>query len=159
MPLVLAGASTPTGARAPDQMRMPSLAQTEIEYTSKAVVQPLPLRSETEKEANLSRPAMPVGIKEWARKLLLGTSNFDGHYPAKVVFQIVVGRNGRASACRVLESSGHAPLDEYTCRAIVRYARFEPALDAQGRPITGSYSSSVTWKVGKPDRETLTPQQ
>jgi protein TonB len=62
-------------------------------------------------------------------------------------FRVVVGTNGRASACEVVRSSGHPGLDAATCKAVTARARFEPATDANGEKVVGTYSNSVRWQI------------
>lgn len=50
-----------------------------------------------------------------------------------VFVHFTVDTNGRASRCRVIESSGNADLDTTTCRLIERRYRFRPARDARGK--------------------------
>lgn len=52
-----------------------------------------------------------------------------------VVAHFDVGTEGRVSNCRVVQSSGNADLDETTCRLIEKRFRYQPATDAQGRPV------------------------
>ena len=63
------------------------------------------------------------------------------------VFRVVVGANGRVSACEIVRSSGHPGLDAATCKAVTARARFEPATDADGRQIAGAYGNSVRWQI------------
>lgn len=62
-------------------------------------------------------------------------------------FKLVVEASGRATACTITESSGHADLDKATCDNIVQRARFFPAQDAKGRAIEGAWSSRVRWQI------------
>jgi protein TonB len=62
-------------------------------------------------------------------------------------FTVTVGANGRAASCQVTGSSGSPDLDEATCRAITRRARFNPATDGNGEATTGTWSSSVRWQI------------
>jgi protein TonB len=79
-------------------------------------------------------------------------------YPARALqqeregttgFRVTVGPDGRVQSCSVTSSSGHADLDEATCKNIQRRGRFDPALDASGNPTTGSWSSRVRWQIPK----------
>jgi protein TonB len=63
------------------------------------------------------------------------------------VFRVVVGSNGRVSACQVIRSSGHPGLDAATCKAVTSRARFEPATDENGARVGGTYSNSVLWQI------------
>jgi periplasmic protein TonB len=62
-------------------------------------------------------------------------------------FSLLVGADGRVESCVVTASSGSAGLDETTCRAVSRRARFEPATDAGGARVQGSYSGSIRWVI------------
>lgn len=77
-------------------------------------------------------------------------------YPSRAVrdelegtvrFRLTVGSDGRVSNCDVTGSSGHSILDDEVCRLMARRARFNPALDAQGNPTTGTWSSSFRWQL------------
>ncbi len=60
---------------------------------------------------------------------------------------VTIGANGRVASCRVTGSSGESILDEGACRAMERYARYDPALDAAGNPTTGSDSLSIVYRL------------
>ena len=53
----------------------------------------------------------------------------------RVAVRIAVGADGRASECVVVASSGSRALDATTCRVALSRGRFEPGLDAGGRPV------------------------
>lgn len=71
----------------------------------------------------------------WIRRELQGTASF----------QLGIGANGKVSDCRVTRSTGHSALDDATCKLISKRARFNPARNAQGEAISGTYSSSIQW--------------
>jgi TonB family protein len=62
-------------------------------------------------------------------------------------FRVEIGPDGRVVSCMVTASSGHALLDEATCRNVTRRARFDPALDSDGNPTNGFYSNRVSWRI------------
>lgn len=64
-----------------------------------------------------------------------------------VRFSLTVGADGNVSACVVTASSGFPGLDAATCDKVSRRARFEPATDASGAKVTGSYAGSVRWVI------------
>ena len=91
-------------------------------------------------------PATPLGAPgtwvttddyrtSWINRELTGTARFD----------LSISPSGRVSACRITRSSGHSVLDEATCKLISARARFTPATDAAGKPVAGSYASSIRW--------------
>ncbi|MEA3016136.1 MAG: hypothetical protein QOI38_858, partial [Sphingomonadales bacterium] len=50
------------------------------------------------------------------------------------VFRLTLDREGRATACTLIESAGNVDLTG-ACRALRSRARYEPARDAAGNPI------------------------
>jgi TonB family protein len=66
-------------------------------------------------------------------------------------FRVVIGVDGRVESCVVTSSSGSPALDEATCTNVRRRARFTPATDGTGQPVTGVYSSTVRWVVPRED--------
>lgn len=61
-------------------------------------------------------------------------------------FEMVVNAEGRPRSCTITVSSGKVALDEATCNAFMKRARFTPAKDASGQPVAGRYRGNVTWK-------------
>lgn len=74
-------------------------------------------------------------------------------YPRGIVasgttrFEMVVAADGSPQSCAVTVSSGKDALDKATCNAFMKRARFTPAKGADGRPVSGKYRGSVTWKA------------
>lgn len=68
-------------------------------------------------------------------------------YSGVAGFQLTVDAQGRVSNCTITSSTGHAVLDEATCRLLESRARFDPARDSSGEIVAGRYSSSVAWKI------------
>lgn len=66
-------------------------------------------------------------------------------------FILTIDPGGIVANCRISISSGSSELDVATCRLITDRARFEPARNARGKPITGSWASSVRWQIPKMD--------
>jgi len=62
-------------------------------------------------------------------------------------YRLIVGTNGRVSACDVTRSTGNGQLDDATCRLIVRRARFEAASDESGAKVVGTYTGTVRWEI------------
>ena len=72
-------------------------------------------------------------------------------YPAgatgngKVAVTLVVDTMGKVMSCVVTQSSGLGLFDNTACSALERRARFNPALDAYGRPVVGNYATRATF--------------
>ena len=62
-------------------------------------------------------------------------------------YRLIVGTNGKVSACEVTRSTGNAQLDAATCKHIASRARFEPATDETGAKVVGSYTGNVKWEI------------
>ena len=58
---------------------------------------------------------------------------------------LTIGPNGRVSACSVTSSSGSSSLDSTTCSILTRRARFTPAKDQNGQPISDTTSARIRW--------------
>jgi protein TonB len=80
----------------------------------------------------------------------------DEDYPAEALrrneqgqvdFRLDVGKDGRVKRCTVTASSGSASLDSTTCRLVTERARFQPKLDADGRPARARYVSHLKWVI------------
>ncbi|MEO1731418.1 MAG: TonB family protein [Pseudomonadota bacterium] len=73
----------------------------------------------------------------WIREGLTGVAGFT----------VTIDPSGRVSDCTITRSTGHDVLDGATCRLLTRRARFNPARDANGSKVEGTFSNSVTWQI------------
>src|SRR5437899_9595334 len=64
-----------------------------------------------------------------------------------VQWDVTVGTNGRVTACKIIQSSGHQILDDATCRIVTERARFNPAQDATGNPVEAHFQSHISWRI------------
>ena len=63
---------------------------------------------------------------------------------------VEIGPNGRVVGCTVTQSSGSSALDAATCRIIRSRARFTPAHDSSGGPVSDTYNSpTIRWVLPK----------
>lgn len=62
-------------------------------------------------------------------------------------FTLAIDATGVPLDCSVTQSSGRADLDDTACNLVKERARFEPATDARGKPVPGTYSNSVRWQI------------
>jgi len=79
-----------------------------------------------------------------------------GDYPAAmaamgkraiVQFRLNVDAAGSPTSCHIQQSTRPKSFDDAVCAAILRRARFEPALDADGAPIASYWINSVTFII------------
>ncbi len=96
-----------------------------------------------------ARGATAKGQKQWAQRI-------SDDYPRRaaqeetegtVGVRVTVTTDGKATACQVTSSSGSKELDGAACKNMERYARFEPALDFDGNPTTGTFSTRIVYKL------------
>jgi protein TonB len=98
---------------------------------------------------SMARGATTRNERRWA-------SRIQENYPTRAIreevegtvgVRVTVTSEGRATNCQVTRSSGSSVLDQAACRGMERYARFNPALDNAGNDTTGSYSTSITYRL------------
>ncbi|MXP40086.1 TonB family protein [Altererythrobacter soli] len=96
-----------------------------------------------------ARGVSPKNQSSWARRI-------QENYPSRALREgtegtvgvsVTVNAEGRVSACSVTSSSGDSSLDQAACTGMERYARFDPALDRDGNPVTGSWSTRITYQL------------
>ncbi len=80
----------------------------------------------------------------------------DSEYPAearrlglegRVVFRALIGTDGRAKSCEIVQSSGHMILDDATCVKVIDTARFEAARDANGAAVEAYFQGPFVWEL------------
>ena len=61
--------------------------------------------------------------------------------------RVDIDATGRVTTCTVTGSSGSASLDSTTCRIMRSRVRYRPARDASGRPVRGTATLRVMWRL------------
>ena len=153
----------PTSPPPPNAPPMPfdlpttNQAETTQQPTPQAPVDPRPSSLPTANPGPPSPPRPPSkargvrtkGERGWAARI-------QEDYPRRaaqeeiegtVGVRVTVTPEGRATGCSVTGSSGSDILDTAACKAVERYARFEPALNDAGEPISASWSTRITYKL------------
>lgn len=96
-----------------------------------------------------AKGASPRGMNSWAARI-------QANYPTRaareeregrVGVRVQISPDGRVSSCSVTSSSGSPDLDEAACDGMTRYARFNPALDAAGNPVTDTFSTAIVYQL------------
>lgn len=98
--------------------------------------------------AQLSAP-VPTNLTKWAAPDDVPVQLIPEGPNLAVGFRIVVDPAGKPQDCHIDSSSGIKNLDSYTCKLVMRRARFQPATDELGRPMFGAYKSFLSWWVGE----------
>lgn len=105
---------------------------------------------DVKRHASRTRGAMPtespgnwLHSSDYPRSLLRQGSQGIVH------FRLSVDSNGNPSDCHIQRSTRPEGFDEAVCRALMRRARFKPALDAEGKPIASYHINSVQFVIGR----------
>ena len=69
------------------------------------------------------------------------------HHEGDVLVGVTVGVDGRAHNCIIVKSSGHAELDQASCRIMLARARFKPAKDAAGNLTEDKVTQAFRWRL------------
>ena len=64
-----------------------------------------------------------------------------------VLIRLTIDPRGRVEECAVVAGSGSAALDQQSCAATQRRARFRPALGSDGQPTRSIYVLRVAWTL------------
>lgn len=65
----------------------------------------------------------------------------------RVGVTVTVNPDGRPTDCEVTRSSGYEILDTAACLGMQRYARFDPAPDQYGIPISAEFSTEIFYPL------------
>ena len=63
----------------------------------------------------------------------------------RVSMRLIVGSDGRVRECIIDRTSGSASLDSASCKIVMERARFEPARNAEGNPVTAEVTQRINW--------------
>lgn len=67
--------------------------------------------------------------------------------PAIVEFRLSVGADGIPTACHIQSTTRPKEFDDAVCESVMRRARFDPALDANGTAIASYYRNTVRFQL------------
>jgi protein TonB len=129
--------------------------------TTTPVIQPTPPITPIARPAPPAPPAPPppppprVSQAARAQGSLPGLFSTDDYPQAALrneeqgttAVSLTIGPNGRVSGCNVTSSSGSRSLDDTTCRILRSRARFTPAKDQAGNPISDTSSARISWEL------------
>jgi TonB family protein len=75
------------------------------------------------------------------------TDMLRGGYEGIVNFRLLVDASGKPSSCKIQTSTRPKEFDDTVCRAVMKRAEFEPALDARGKPVPSYWISTVNFRI------------
>lgn len=82
----------------------------------------------------------------------VSSDDYPAHLAARGVqgiiqFRLIIDTDGKVSGCHIQQSTRPAEFDKKVCDIMTKRARFEPALDAQGRPIKSYWRSTFRFAM------------
>lgn len=86
-------------------------------------------------------------IARWVTTDDYPTSDIRAGHTGTVRFRLAIDSAGRVTDCAIVESSGYPGLDAATCRNVAKRARFDPAANATGERVAGSYTGTIYWVI------------
>jgi hypothetical protein len=88
------------------------------------------------------------GVRE-----LAGTAARLGMLTQVLEFSIAVGADGTPTGCTLARKFRSPSVSRQLCDILVRRSRFQPAVDAAGNPVSGTYRGSIDFRsFVDPDR-------
>ena len=102
-----------------------------------------------ESQESLSREVDPTNMRQVTRLL-------QSNYPTRmlydnkeglVAFRLVVDRLGKPVSCQIMRSTRPIAFDDVVCLGLMQNAEFEPALDADGKPIASYFEGRVKFEI------------
>ncbi len=102
--------------------------------------------------ATPSGPRNPIpagGRFNWFRGAVLPADLYLQEAQGVIWYEMAVDANGKPVSCSVTESTGFPGLDDFTCATAMKVAEFEPALDAEGNAVAGTFTDRHYWRFRK----------
>jgi TonB family protein len=70
-----------------------------------------------------------------------------GNYQGTVNYRLIVDENGKPKSCHVQRSTRPKDFDLTVCRVVMKRGKFQPALDAAGKPVASFWSQAITFRL------------
>lgn len=83
----------------------------------------------------------------WVSENDYPTADLRAGNEGRTAYRLSIDTNGKVTGCTVTASSGHPGLDKATCDKLTSRGKFEPATNADGERVAGTFSSAVTWRI------------
>lgn len=103
---------------------------------------------DAEKHKSMLRSVMPITSPgNWMKSSDYPVKMLRAGQPALVEFRLDVDEAGSATGCHIQQTTRPVEFDKAVCGAIMRKAKFDPAIDAQGKPMKSYYQSTVKFRL------------
>ncbi|MFU7528158.1 hypothetical protein [Qipengyuania sp. ASV99] len=110
-----------------------------------ACVAPLAAHSDADQPVESISPtaAQPVELVEFDYEEFFVRAMRLGMLTQTLGYTVTVAADGEVTECALARSFRRPYTTKELCKAIARYAQFQPARDAQGNAVDGSYTGEV----------------
>jgi len=99
-------------------------------------------------QARLSRKAAPANnAGTWITTQDYPSKPLSRGQQAFLSFRLIVDEKGKAKSCEILRLFGDSDFGNTACEALMRRAKFRPALDEFGKPVASSYQNRIRWSL------------
>lgn len=97
----------------------------------------------------LTRRALPADQGEWARRIQTNypSAMLEKSKSGIVHVRLMLDAAGKPTACKIQAKSQDMAFEQTACSGLMKYGRFEPALDAAGKPIASYIATTVIYLV------------
>jgi hypothetical protein len=103
---------------------------------------------DTEKHKTLTRKVKPQQSPgRWVVSEDYPLDMLRSGQPAIVEFRLSVGADGVPTAYHIQSTNRPKEFDNAVCKSVMRRARFDPALDAEGKPLASYYRNTVRFQI------------
>lgn len=106
--------------------------------------------------SKFKRQLQPIEPSSWVMDDDYPPAAIRAREQGTVAFSLSVDGAGHVTTCTVVVSSGSGTLDAATCAILMQRAKFEPALDATGKPISAIYYNRFRWELPEVDPDPMT---
>lgn len=100
-------------------------------------------------QKTLTRRARPVGQVQWAKLIQANYPRtlLEAGKSGRVGVRMIVGADGKPISCHIQSVVQDVIFGQTACSGMMKAARFEPALDAAGKPIASYFLTRVIYKI------------
>lgn len=103
---------------------------------------------DVEQQKHVSRKVRPAEpSRSWFSVSDYPSRMLRGGYEANVNFRVLVDETGKASSCKIQSSTRPKEFDDVVCAQVMKRARFNPALDAAGKPVKSFWRQTVNFRI------------
>jgi hypothetical protein len=102
---------------------------------------------DVEAHKTLSRPAVPVNLREVPRMMDYPPKMIRQNMPGLVNVRLAIDGTGRITACYIQMPLSDPEFEESSCADIQHALDFDPALDKDGKPIASYWVTKVVFRL------------